>query len=410
MTKSRIKYCLQGNNISDRDIDKFGLNPKSKDLKYNNGTWKLDFVGIVISKNDDILAVFPKHYTESVASLTRADIKLLLRVIQKSNRARGNQHGGEKLDIKTNFPYSPLLKIVAYYQKYGLYKPVTNQIFNNTKGKIAWKHMVQSSTPIISQRGLILLPFFSFNKNPHANQVTLIMSQILSQNRTLLGLLGYFIDFDDDRPISQEKSVYYTHYLSNYLNSVYLDVTIRLIKNMIELLKQYDASENNYYKCYSFNYVWEDIVADFVNRHFSSLSEKLPKLQSISLKNAKFNIQKAKKVDNAHTIKMDYYLRYQNIQVILDAKYYENKPELNYKQIVYYTFMDAWLKRQLKGDKKYEAQTYSALIFPTERKDYAKKHANIYKKFLYPIIEGPIIIDEYYLNIKNAMAMYNTNK
>ena len=231
----------------------FGLDEKA--LRWSNeiSASVFDFVGFVFIDNN-ILVVFPKHYTttasisllnSSHAELTH-DIKLLYGVIRKysersESSSKAKAYIGAYEGYDSDYPFESFFAIYDYFQRYGLYKEKEEKIAPGSSGKVSWKKTIEKAQKIVSNGNLIFAPIYVKKKNLNSVFITDCMAFIIDHT------IEHFHDFLSLRNTgcNRDRFDYFGNIdfvisqLNQYSNRVFKDIHKQLITNMISFFDQY---------------------------------------------------------------------------------------------------------------------------------------------------------------------------
>lgn len=375
-----------------------------------------DFVGLINSK-DSSLAVFPKRFfsTDQLKKIEEGDIQinediqLLFDTIYKyiSNRRllKANLYAGQHVEFESDYPFSSFFMIYRYFQQFGIYKENYTHTRVGYNGKISWKETIKKSTKVISQGNIIHLPLYI--KQNKSKQVFISDCMSFAIDYTLDRFSYLFRMPKTNNLASQFDFLNNLEYVINRLNTtksgVFKDLNKNLIQDLIDFFTGLYDNKNTggdiHVKVKYFNLVWEEMIEEYLNKHFLGLkdnelifSEK--KIKS-EYKFSKGNFEIDESANN-FKIEPDHYFIDKNLQFIFDAKYYSNLNKLNYKQFSYHEI----LKHKIAKEK-----TISALIIPSESSESSNVHFQLKDEFVgKDDIKTKIILQK--IRIKDVMKSY----
>lgn len=404
----KIFFQLDGQPFPKSVIENFSFekdfNERDWQISTQSQTKTVKFVGFII-RNDSILVSLPKHYcrVSELNSLTRFDLELLFKVLITSNIRNQITNVNEKEEFSSTYPFKSFLRILGYYKKYGLYQETEEQVIKGYQGKISWKDTRKKSSIIINHGNLINLPLF-IKKNKQ-RQVFLSECMMFALRHTI-DTFPFFVS--EKVPFSYPKHFdfwsnrdFVIAQLRKIKSEIFKDLHKNLVDDLIDFFTNIEKSGDTIIKHYKFDNVWENLVDCFLSNHFVRM-DNISGIITTERKGLSFFSQKEfNDVDiNSDSpefkLKLDHYYRGQDFQYIFDSKYYNEIKGLNYKQLSYH--------QVLMGIENGALDTYSALIIPTSEKNSCRKHFEL--NGAYSLYEKPIVIWEYYLNIKQAMLEY----
>lgn len=394
-----VYYGQDGAKVSKKIYEKFQNSWDLGDIRFNkNKNCNLfDFVGLVVTKNSR-LVVFPKHTfdeNEINNNLISTDIlkkteKVLFETIVKfSKTSNANPRRviseARKRTI-TEYPFMEFLAIYDYYEKYGLYSKIRNNVKKGQKGNYSWKEIISKSNFFFSGRDLIFDPMYTNVKNKEFSYVTKAMSYVI--NETLNNF--YFVIEGKRAPkiYESEKEFMDNNYvirkLSIELKNMRKDIDKVLLKNLIDFFEFRKKELNGKsIRIDYFNLIWQEMVHNYLSQHkittvtegnnFNFVFTKVAEVRN------KFSSTKKCSVDiseHKFQINFDHYYfdEEKKIQWIFDSKYFDDEKHLNYKQIAYQEFMS-------KKFRESNIVTYSGLIFPSnsnEQKIHFKLNPDLF--------------------------------
>ena len=411
-------YCVEDgkDNIDNINIDNDDIRNKFKETLFhlvlcdkneNNTNYQISFVGIIHIK-DYILLSLPKHFKreKETKKEKKENLKLILRLLLKycnNIGLKGNDDG------YSNIPMDAYFKILDYYKKYGIYKDTYLEYKKSFDGNINWKRTIAKSDKFISNGNLIFLPFIVKHKIYDENIISEVMKYIINDGYDKIGqFLDINIRVKIDNNINIEDNIdYIIKKLEDIKHNTYKDLTIKLINSLQEYLRWKNSNtEISFFVTKNFEYIWEKMLADYLDNNFIGIIEKgekknylkfnnfvTNKKELIKKKRVEFDecdiyLNEDKKEMKKHILEFDYYLEDKNEIYLFDAKYYKEVKSLNYKQVVYHYERNNYTKN------KTDYIIYDYLLLPCE-KEYLKIHS--YRK------EDNIKIFEYYFDIRKVI-------
>ncbi len=388
----------------DRDIIK-QINEKNDYLPQNEAT--INFVGFIINNNSDMFLVAPKGY--KICNIEK-DAKLIFSVIQKHLQKNPDRYTGDVYGEKfvSNFPFAAFWGIYNYFLKFGLYREITEKTKPNINGKINWKATLKKTNFYISDNDILMHPYF-YSKKYNLN--TIITESMIFAIEYTISKFNYLLNVNGTgKCIGGNKFLENKDYLIKILQNAktltFNDNSISLLNNLINFYKSLNQSGTYYLKTYVFNYVWEDMISQYLNYNFIKIENN--NLIFSNDNSQRKNFKKTSFQPNIHNInhkiEPDYYYTEDDTQYIFDAKYKNNINGIDYKQVCYSIFLKN-LKENNSMKKLYK-NTYSALIVPSECNN-CLIHFAIDPLFNEQISD--IIILEQYLDIKQIMKWYINN-
>lgn len=403
-----MKY-FDGQKIDNSDIK--DLNVSDIYINRQNGRYDINFVGVILKENGEIIYSFPKKYAEKIEEINQEDCDLLLTyMLMKGNKA---SFGDEDT---TNFPLRSYINIVDYYRKYGLYKDNITIYKNRLNGNINWKKTIKKIDPVITNNNLIYPSFIVDYKYNIDIFLTECMKYTLSYTFNRFKRCNvnnyYILNFFDQDIINNPMFMdfeYIVDRLKFILNKTFNDNIKNLIKNMIDFfswISKTGDKSNIGLVITDFNNDWEKLVDFYLNR----------KLHNKKVKFKKKTINKSQ-IDVSGRItefELDHYLYDEDTKIIyiLDSKYYNYNDinqgiSFNFKQFVYhFNVLKYANKQKIAYDK-----IINCLIMPS----YDEDHIALNYECDYSFFDNnsnlneelyKVKIEEYYINLKRLMLEY----
>lgn len=392
-------------------IPKYNLS--LNDYSISNSNPKSQFVGFVI-KDKSVLSSFPKNYLSNFTLPIFAceneenkliNVRLLLDTMIKyynSESHLANQFYGNRPFFSSNFPFSSLYIVNAYYKKYGLYKEENYSETLNSCGKINWKKTINCCENIVTNDNIIYRDHYSIKEDYLENIISEAMIDVINKSYSLL---YWFLD--DLKPIKSKKRIRYNSLqmisiLQKKLNLVFSDEKKKLIRALIDFYKMNEDGGDIYLKIYYFQDCWQKMINKYLNDYFRSASpDEIVFSDMLNRSGIHFD-KKRFYVDDAHNhyIEPDHYSKEFEKHYIFDSKYYVDLIELNYKQLSY-----QFLLSNFFGINEDDSQCISALFLPgTKPNDL---NYDIKTEFRGNMKLKTI---EYYLNVSIVMISYVYNR
>lgn len=218
--------------------------------------------------------MFPKHFYASKQSVDIEQVRLLFQVLKKDFSKLG-QSNDEKSDVTSSYPFNAFLGVIKYYRQYGLYRTVDSRVTDRPKGPIEWKATLQKSQPILSDSGLIYTPF-AFKERIHTDSIiTIAMASILESESLHLAFLGFKAiktNTEVDRKLKQHAR-FYIKAIGQILTTTFRQSSVKLLNNLLSILKYLDLSAPVTLKNYNFARVWEKMVFEYLNKNLFEVNE-----------------------------------------------------------------------------------------------------------------------------------------
>ncbi|MFT9817775.1 hypothetical protein [Lysinibacillus sp. NPDC056185] len=398
---NNVIFQLDGSIVSDAIISKFDLRAHSRNLRYSSRVKAdvLDFVGFVI-KDDNILVVLPKHYTDParIPLLNDSDMALLFKTLLKKQINYNLDYIGEMEYFESSYPFNAFFEVYKYFKNYGLYHETNTIIKPGNNGKISWKDTIRKSQVIINEKNVIFSPLYI--KRNYTEEVFLTECMAYVINKTIR-VFSSFINLKSVQNINIheeafENKDYVVSKLRVIATRLFKDKEKKLIKALIEYFENKNQGGNIVFKHYNFELVWESVVNEFLNKHLSGIKDGFPNFD-LENRNIKRNFSKGRfYINNSngnHRIEPDHYYIDGDNQYILDSKYYTSLSNIDYKQIAYNTI----LRSQVDGE------TYNALFLPTHEKINSSLYFDLNESYYN---DKGIKIIATYLTVKDSMEVY----
>ncbi len=400
-----IACAHDGSNYDAANLSDLGfVFDRKRDFKDVDAVDTLNFVGFVSNENDDLLAVFPKHY--KVTDLN-ADSCNMFDCIFKHIQKRPDLYFGNLKDeiYRSNYPFAAFWSIYEYYQQYGLYFEDQTTVRPNSGGRLCWKETISRSNKFLVNNDLLLYPLYYRKKYNLSNFVTDCMIYaidytiekfgfFLNQEKTGMDFPEVIASYDRENIVSA---------LLQFRQQVFKDNVQELLDNLIDFFSGIRTGGSYYLKHYSFSSIWEDMVEGYLTGHFKEVDPAgrvvFDRMNPSGLKFEKKSFHtNAAKPDQF--ISPDAYSVDNDIQLVFDAKYYDKVRGLNYKQVAY-MYMLKDMKNPATGTKMY-SRTCGALILPSDGRE-TRIH---YKPD--PLYGDPdeFVITEEYLDIREVIMDY----
>lgn len=371
--KKKTPICINDGEVFDgKKIDGFQIDNL---LRSTNGTTTINFVGVIISK-DNILISFPKHFDHEKLSIeekkeyAKAIASLLVK--GSSTTSPKNKEG------KSNeFPLDSYLSVVNYYKKFGIYNKkirVENKI---NQGRPNWKKTIKKSQKVIQENGIVFLPVISIkNKNSSeflSDCMQFILSNTFTQYSDILNFVLPYKNFPSDNIFKNYKAC--VRKLKLIKNSYFKDTEKELIQSMIKYF-EWMSTRNGIMAITTTDFpsYWESMIHVLLNKTFSGISD-----DKLILKNEP-TYKFVKRTENTESEENRIYSNTQRFSIefdhlsisenkdeiiLFDSKYMKSISELNYKQAFYYYFLKEMYP---------QSTIHNGLIAPTHGAPYNKVH------------------------------------
>lgn len=335
---------------------------------------RFNFVGFVANEADGLLVVMPKHF-EPKPEDQLADLSRLFQLITRSASGSTNRYiGPESMpDFDADYPFAAFYAIYEHYRRWGLDTRIDRRFKTSPPGKVNWRKTIQRGNWFPSRSGPIPFPVVydtGRRLSTFLSECTVFaIDYTLERFGSLLGLGSTGVARPNfDLGLHRE---YIVETLRSLRVQTFRDSTLALIDGLIAFFNADHTGGSFHFKQYSFHLLWEELVLSYLNRHFAGFDPdgkmQLPSRGAGGVEFAKrrFHLNAAKAVQ---ALEPDYYAM--NIegksQYILDAKYYSEVTELNYKQLSYTILLDSMLGED--GQRRFE-RTYSALLLPAGKSE-----------------------------------------
>lgn len=405
-----IGYSNDGNIYNPEELEPLEIKiNKQRDLLYYidkdcNRAANFNFVGFTSDKDDNLYIVFPKGY---MAGNIEEDAKILFSVIQKYKNSHPDLYTGSIYgdNYSSNFPFAAFWEIYEYYKHYGLYHEITENIKQDFGNKINWKVTLKKTKFYSIGNDIMFFPFFYSKKQSLSNFVTDCM--IFAIDYTI----SKFFCLLDLQPTCKKcpefDFIKNKDYIINILNEIknknFKDNIRQLLNNLINFFEQLNQGGNYYFKSYSFEYIWEDMVSRYLSLKFNGIKDGELLLNNTSEKSLYFKKEcfHPNLANIAHSIQPDMYCIHDDCQYIFDAKYKKEIKGIDYKQLCYSVILKD--RKNSITKERLCNKTYSALLVPD-----TSTHSNLHFK-IDPIFSDSmedINIIEQYLDIKMIMKWY----
>lgn len=407
-----IPICVNdGEEFEAGKLDAFQINDL---LRSTNGTTTINFVGVVVSKNN-ILISFPKHFEHKTLSLDEKQeyaksIALLL--VKGSSAVSSNK---KEVHKRSEFPMDSYLTVVNYFKKYGIYNKKIKVENKMNHGRPNWKKTIRKSTKIIQGNGVVFLPVISErNKNSMvflSDCMQFILSNTYEQYSNVLNFLMPYKKFPSDSIFKNFKSC--VQKLKSVKNQYFKDAEKKLILAMIDYFEWLSLRNGTLaITTTEFHLYWESMIHVLLNKTFSGFEgDKLKLSGEASYNFVKQSEQIETKENKEYSDTRGFSIEFDHICIktekneiaLFDSKYMKSITELNYKQAFYYYFL---------REKYPQATIHNGLVAPTHGLSYDRVHIDrtcidgITKESGY---SDGLKIMEYYLNLKKVIDFNLSN-
>lgn len=380
-----------------------------------------DFVGIVIGEDDDMLVVLPKHCRHSSYANSMRDVKLLFNVMMKLNEDPAAGFGpDERNTLESDYPFGAFHRIYDYYREHGLFHGKARSFSPFPPGKINWKKTISQSQYFIFGKEVFPFPIWYSHTLQEDTFLTACMANAIDSTiERFSALLEGFqmTGMEDSGKYISGDEKWIVDRLRSIADRTFRDSTIKLIEELIDFYTHVNSGGKSLVLRYSsFNRCWELLVDFYLKKHFSGMDEKGHLILSPTLSSSdtvKVEYQKIFKGFNGtnknQELRIDHYAYdlKNDVQYILDEKYYTVNKDFNYKQFAYTILLHDHI---IKDTGKSAEKTYSAMIMPAE-KFYHKMHYMPVEDYFLHILSktseiGDFNISEEYFDVRTLMEEY----
>lgn len=402
MNKSNLTCINDGEIFDENKLGKFQINDL---LRNTNGTITINFVGVVVAK-EDILISFPKHFEhENLSDKEKREYaKSIASLLVKGN---STFFSPKTKNYYNEFPLNSYFIVLEYFKKYGIYNKKIKAENKSNLGRPNWNKTMRKSQKIIQDNGIIFLPIISItNKNSSvflSDCMKFILSNTYEMYSDVLNFLMPYKDFPLGNIFKNFKAC--LRKLKLIRNYYFKDSEKELIQAMIRYF-EWLSVRNSFLALTttSFSSYWESMVHVFLNKSFAGFeNDKLKftdKPKYIFVKRSEqVEDDENRKNSQGFSIEFDHISisKEDNEIILFDSKYMNKINDLNYKQAFYYYFLK----------QKYpKAIIHNGLIAPTHRDTYERVHidrtwiAGVTSDVGY---SDGLKIMEYYLNLKKII-------
>ncbi|MCM1046694.1 MAG: LlaJI family restriction endonuclease [Candidatus Gastranaerophilales bacterium] len=364
-----------------------------------------DFVGFVTNENDDLMVVFPKHFAVKQAD---ADAELLFRVINRHRQKRPDCYLGERYgeDFRSNYPFAAFFGIYDYYRRFGLYVEEQQTVRPGIGGRVNWKETIRRADLFVSGGKVILHPLYYRQKYRFSTFLTECMvfaiDYTLGKFESILGLPATGRAFPETDYLRERETV--VEMLRRLREQVFRDELLSLIDHLIAFYSMVREGGSYYWKYYHFEYVWEDMVLEYLKGNFCGMGQEglvfdRDKAAGLPFQKTKFYPNRA---NPEQYIELDAYAAVEETQYIFDAKYYTRMKELDYKQVAYHMFL-CKMRKQVEAVWPMYRITHTALLLPGEKRG-SRLHFEMDPLFSREYAD--VKIWETYLDVREVMEGY----
>lgn len=399
------KLIRDGFNVNEeRDFRKKYIRNINTAEKSQDYEFVFDFVGFITNNNEDIITIFPKNYRVENINL---DSTQLFKLISKHRQRRPEIYLGSNYGkfFNTNYPFAAFFGVYNYFEKYGIY--IEDKVFIKPSigGKINWKETVRLSNKYISNGELIFSPIYYEKKYYFSNFLTECIIFVIDYT---IDKFGIFVDLNKTGKNFPEFDFLSTKEITierllTIRQQIFKDSLIDLIDHLINFFGELKEGGSYYFKHYYFEYIWEDMVLNYLNNNYKEVKDGKIIFDSKIVNKTVFSKKRfyPNEVNTDNFIEPDYYNEDEDIQLIFDAKYYTKVYGMDYKQIAYYFLLNG-LRENITDSPKFK-ETYSALILPGEERR-SKVHFKMNP--LFNKDNKNFIISEEYLDIREVINNY----
>lgn len=394
-----IKVVNDGDEISKVDVENWGI--KDYCNRYNDKI-TINFVGFVL-KYKRILYSFPKNYyidkkSEDIKILMKNIIKILL-LIRSSGDYKNN-------DENEGFPLEAYQFVLSYYKKYGLYTTEEESFRNGFEGKINWKKTIKESEKILTENGIIFLPFVLYEKKDTIIFISKCMDYLLNDCVDYIDYVDCIIPYKKKfKHLEFENFKYICNQLIKLKNNFFKDSEKKLINALIEYFDwKSKYKDKKIMLTTKFENCWEMLIKEYLNHRFYKYLDEEDKIYWKKNETKKQfekltqDIEPSNEKKEKHfEIEYDHFFKDndENVVYIFDSKYFkEDELKLNYKQMVYHYHLK----------QKYpKSKIINGLILPIPMNNLKNKKEYYTKNHIDRSKEDGVKVTEHYLNIRKII-------
>lgn len=369
-----ISLCINdGEEFDAGKLNDFQINDL---LRSTNGTTTINFVGVVVSKNN-VLISFPKHFEHQKLSFDEKQeyAKNIALLLVKGSSAISSK---KKKSRKNNeFPVDSYLIVANYFKKYGIYNKKIEVENKTNQGRPNWEKTIRKSPKIIQGNGIVFLPIISVkNKNSSvflSDCMQFILSNTYEQYSNVLNFLTPYKNFPSNNIFKNYKAC--IRKLKLIKNRYFKDTEKELISAMIDYF-EWLSLRNGILAITTteFHLYWESMVHVLLNKSFSGFENNKLKFSGKAtysfIKQSEYTESKENREyskTKKFSIEFDHIFVSKNEDeiILFDSKYMKSISNLNYKQAFYYYFLKA---------KYPNATIHNGLIAPTHGAPHDEVH------------------------------------
>ena len=394
-----IKVVNDGDKINKADVENWGI--KDYCNRYNDKI-TINFVGFVL-KYKRIFYSFPKNYyidkeSEDIKTLMKNVIKILLLTRSSGDYKNDDENEG--------FPLEAYQFVLSYYKNHGLYTTEEESFRNGFEGKINWKKTIKESEKILTENGIIFLPFVLYEKKDTIIFISKCMDYLLNDCVDYIDYIDCIVPYKKKfKHLEFENFKYICNQLIKLKNNFFKDSEKKLINALIEYFHwKSKYKDKKMILTTKFENCWEMLIKEYLNHKFykykedkicwkeNKIKKKFEKLtEDIEPSNEKKEKEKHFKIEYDHFFEDNA----ENIVYIFDSKYFKgDKLKLNYKQMIYhYHLKQKYLKSKI----------INGLILPIPMNNLKNKKEYYTENHVDRSKEDGVKITEHYLNIREII-------
>ena len=331
-SKSEILEKLGNNQDTFQKLLKYSL------IDIENDKYQLNYVGVIII-NDFVINCYPKYIPEDIDHET--DFSQILKVLKKYKTLHVDlDYQNEELDDISYNQLSMMIFFLEDYYERGIYTNSQKTFRLNGNGEIDWDKTINNTNPIIQDNAPYYVDFYTkHNVNDLYDYFRLLHEYVIticSKRLEDAGLLKLFdltpIILSDKTEDKFRKKDFILNKLKKELNVEFNSHKRKLLKSMHTFISEKNSFSNeNFLTIFGtkkYNVIWEEMCSKvFKNK----LNKTLDELNLIDYSNTKliqviekpeWNLNYLDESKKAQTLKPDLITFYEDIFIILDAKYY----------------------------------------------------------------------------------------
>lgn len=387
-SKAKILKLLENSHETFEKLLKYAIIDKEKD-KY-----QVNYVGVIII-NDFVINCYPKYIPEKIDP--QNDFGQILKVIKKYKKLHEDfEYQNDELEDISYNQLSMMIYFIEDYYERGIYTNSQQILQINGSGEIDWDRTINHSNPIIKNNKPYYIDLCTKNNVNDLNDYFRLLHEYIitvsSKRLEEAGLLKLLdltpVEISDNDLDDFGDIDFISDKLKKELNVEFNSHKQKLLKTMHTFINEVNSFSNkNFLTLYGtskYNVIWEEMCAKIFD---NKLKKSLKDLNLIDYSQIKLiqvidkpewvldYLDQPKKTD---TLKPDLITFYEDMFIILDAKYYNldfgddnisGQPGLSSitKQYLYELAYKKFLR--LNGFKKVK----NAFLFPSYDNQLEKK-------------------------------------